>query len=113
MIKLYHNPRCRKSREALELLRDKNLEVNVVEYLKEPLSKEELTNVIQLLGIHPADLIRKNEAEYKEHYKGKDLLSDQWIDAMVQFPKLMERPIVINGNKAIVGRPPENVLEVL
>ena len=113
MIKLYHNPRCRKSREALELLRDKNLEVNVVEYLKEPLSKEELANVIQLLGIHPADLIRKNEAEYKEHYKGKDLSSDQWIDAMVQFPKLMERPIVINGNKAIVGRPSENVLEVL
>ena len=113
MIKLYHNPRCRKSREALELLRDKNLEINVVEYLKEPLSKEELANVIQLLGIHPADLIRKNEAEYKEHYKGKDLSSDQWIDAMVQFPKLMERPIVINGNKAIVGRPSENVLEVL
>lgn len=85
----------------------------VKEYLKNPPSKDELKEVVKKLGIKPAELIRKGEAEFKEYFKGKDLSDDEWLDAMVKFPKLIERPIVIEGDKAVLGRPPENVLELL
>ncbi len=112
-MKIYHNPRCRKSRETLQLIEDRGQKPEIIEYLKTPPSKAELTHLIKLLGIEPMDLIRKGEEEFKTHYKGKSLSDDGWIEAMITHPKLIERPIVVLGNKAILGRPPENVLELL
>ena len=112
MITIYHNPRCRKSRETLTLIEGKG-DVVIKEYLKDPPSKEELHDIVNLLGFKPQELIRRNEAEFKEHFKGKELSDSDWLDAMVQFPKLIERPIVIHKGKAVIGRPPENVLNIL
>ncbi len=112
-MKIYHNPRCRKSRETLALIEEKGTDPEIILYLENPPSKRELTNLIHMLGIAPFDLIRKGESIYKEQYKGKDLTDQQWIDAMIANPKLIERPIVIQGNKAVLGRPPSNVLELL
>lgn len=111
-MKIYHNPRCRKSRETLKLIEENGKTPEVIEYLKTPPSKVDLTELIRMLGIKPADLIRKGEEEYKTLYKGKTLSDEEWIDAMISHPKLIERPIVVEGNKAILGRPPENVLEI-
>jgi len=113
MVKIYHNPRCRKSRETLALIKEKGDNVVVQEYLKEPPTKDELRDIVNLLGIRPLDLIRKNEAEFKDHYKGRNLSDEEWLDVMIAHPKLIERPIVINERSAIIGRPPENVLSIL
>ena len=113
MIRIYHNPRCRKSRETLGLVQEKVNEVEVIEYLKTPPTFEELKLIIAQLGIKPQDLIRKNEDVFKEKFKGSSFTDDQWIRILVENPKLIERPIVINGSKARVGRPPEKVLEIL
>jgi arsenate reductase (glutaredoxin) len=112
-LKIYHNPRCSKSRETLQLIEESGAQVQVVEYLNAIPSKEELTQLVAQLGIRPEQLIRKGEEAYKEHFKGKDLSDAEWIDAMVTYPKLIERPIVVKGNKAVLGRPPQNVLELL
>lgn len=113
MIKIYHNPRCRKSREGLQILQESGNEFEIREYLKEIPSSEELSAVIELLGISPIELVRKNEAIWKESYKGKSLSDSEIIAAMIANPKLIERPIVVNGDKAIVGRPPENIQQIL
>ena len=112
-MKIYHNPRCRKSRETLEILKTYSKKITVVEYLKTPPSKIEIKQILQMLNIEAKDLIRKGEPEFKENYKGKELTEDEWIDAMVKFPKLIERPIVFANNKAVIGRPPENVRKLL
>lgn len=112
-IVIYHNPRCRKSRETLQLIQDKGVEPKIFEYLKEPLSVEQLKNVFKKLGLAPQQNIRKGEKDYKENVKGKDLTEEELFALMVKYPKLIERPIVIKGDKAIVGRPPENVKELL
>ncbi len=112
-MKIYHNPRCSKSRQTLNLIKDKGVEVEIIEYLKVIPSEKELRSIIKLLGIKPEKLLRKGEADYKENFKGKTLSDNEWISAMVQYPKLIERPIVVGGNKAILGRPPENVLDLL
>ncbi len=112
-MQIYHNPRCRKSRETLELLLTNGHDPDVVLYLDTPLSKGLLKKILKQLGMPAKDLIRKNEAVYKENFKGKELSESQWIDAMIKFPKLMERPIVVNKDKAALGRPPENVLAIL
>lgn len=113
-IIIYHNPRCSKSRQTLSLLQDKGIEPTVVEYLKETPSASELKAVINKLGISPRALLRTKEADYKEQDLKNDSLSDDdIINAMVSYPKLIERPIVINGNDARIGRPPEQVLEIL
>ena len=112
-MKIYHNPRCRKSRETLEILKTYSKKITVVEYLKTPPSKIEIKQILQMLNIEAKDLIRKGEQEFKENYKGKELTEDEWIDAMVKFPKLIERPIVVSNNKAVIGRPPENVRKLL
>lgn len=113
MIKIYHNPRCRKSREGLEILQNSGQAFEIKEYLKEIPSTDELASLIKLLGISPIDLVRKNEAIWKENYKGKTLSNSEIIAAMINNPKLIERPIVVNNNKAIVGRPPENIKRIL
>lgn len=112
-MKIYHNPRCRKSRETLELLKQNDKDPEIVLYLEEPLNAGELRDLINKLGIEAKQLIRKGESIYKEKYKGKTLSSDEWIEAMVDHPKLIERPIVVKGNKAVLGRPPENVLTII
>lgn len=111
-MKIYHNPRCRKSRETLQLIEEKGIKPEVVEYLKVPLTKEELSDVLNLLEIEPQQLLRKNEAIFKSDFKGKELSREKWIEAMIEHPKLIERPIVIEGNKAVIGRPPEKVKEL-
>lgn len=112
-MKIYHNPRCRKSREALAILEDKGQKPEIVLYLKTPPSREELREALQMLDMKAADLVRKGEKIYKDHYKGRQLAEEEWLDALVQHPKLIERPIVIAGGKAVVGRPPEKVLDLL
>ena len=113
MIKIYHNPRCRKSREGLQLLKESKQGFKIIEYLKETPNFDELKSIINLLGITPLELIRKNESIWKKNYKGKELTNDEVIRAMTEHPKLIERPIVINKEKAIIGRPPENIKYIL
>jgi arsenate reductase (glutaredoxin) len=106
---VYHNPRCSKSRMALNYLEEKGAEFDVVEYLKEIPQKSELIDVLKKLNIPAEKLLRKNEAIFKENFKGKQLSEEEWIDAMLKFPKLIERPIVIKGNKAVIARPTEGI----
>ena len=112
-VLVYHNPRCSKSRCALDFFNERQLDYKVVEYLKDVPTKADLTTIIEQLGIAPEALIRKGEEEYKLHFKGKSLSNDEWIEAMLQFPKLIERPIVVVGGKAVVARPTERILELL
>jgi arsenate reductase len=113
-VKIYHNPRCSKSRETLQLLHDKGIEPEIVEYLKTPPSAEELDAILQKLGIEPRDLMRKKEKPYDENDLFDESLDRQaLIRAMVEHPILIERPIVLAGDKAAIGRPPENVLAIL
>ena len=113
--KIYHNPRCSKSRQTLQLLTDNNVEPEIIEYLKTPPTKEELTEILKALNMTPRQLMRKNEADYKENNFSDEQLSDeQLIDMMVRFPKVIERPIVVTSdNKFALGRPPENVLDII
>lgn len=113
MLTIYHNPRCRKSRETLQLIEDSGELVEVIEYLKEVPSKKELTKLVEMLGIKPYDLLRRGEADFKDNFKGKDLSDEEWIEAMIEYPKLIERPIVVREHKAVLGRPPENVKALL
>ncbi|MCB1320139.1 MAG: arsenate reductase (glutaredoxin) [Leptospiraceae bacterium] len=113
MLKIYHNPRCSKSRETLKLLEAQGVKPEIVEYLKTPPSAEELKTIVRKLGVKPEALIRKKETIFKEKYAGKNMSDDQWIQAIVKDPVLLERPIVVTGKKAAVGRPPENVLKIL
>jgi len=113
-ISIYHNPRCSKSRQTLALLEQQGIQANIIEYLKAPPSADTLTTIISQLDITPRQLLRKSEAIYKELNLKDDSLSDeQLIQAMVDHPKLIERPIVIHNGKAKIGRPPESVLEIL
>ncbi len=113
-VTIYHNPKCAKSRAALKLLEDRGLAPRVVEYLKTPPSAAELKRLTAMLGLAPRALLRTKEAEYKQAGLDKPDLSDaQIIQAMVKHPKLIERPIVVSGKKAALGRPPENVLKIL
>ena len=109
----YHNPRCRKSREGLQLLHDKGIEPNVIEYLKDTPSKNDFKELLSKLNIKAIDLVRRNESIWKENYKNKELSESETIEIMLSNPKLIERPILVNGNKAIVGRPPELLLNIL
>lgn len=113
MIKIYHNNRCSKSRCGIELLENSGKEYEVVKYLENTPTTEELENIITLLGISPIELVRKNEAIWKENYKGKDLTDKDIVKAMIENPKLIERPIVVNGNKAVIGRPTETILDII
>lgn len=111
-VTIYHNPRCRKSREALSFLEEKSCKITVVEYLKDLLSIEELTLLLSDLNIQPIELVRKNESIWKEQFKGKELSNNAIIEAMVQNPKLIERPIIKSKKGAVVARPLERLQEV-
>ena len=113
-VTILHNPRCSKSRATLALLRDKGIEPKIVEYLETPPSEKELAGILGKLGMGPRDIIRKGEKIYKElELADADLPDNALITAMAGHPILIERPIVVNGDKAAIGRPPENVLDVL
>ena len=113
MITIYHNPRCSKSREGFQILEDSGKDFEVIKYLDEPISEIKLKEIIGLLGIKPIELVRKNEAIWKSDYKGKNLTDDNIISAMIKNPKLIERPIVVNGKEAVIGRPPIKVLNII
>lgn len=112
-MEFIHNPRCSKSRQTLDLLKEKGIEPAIRLYLDDTLSKDELKSILNKLNVEAASIIRKSEKDYKENLKGKELSEEQWIDAMIKYPKLIERPILINDQKAAIGRPPENVLDII
>ncbi len=114
MISIYHNPRCSKSRQTLQLLEEKGISPEVVLYLETPPDRATLQALLDKLSISPRQLLRKSEADYKENtLKDPGLSDEQLIDFMLKYPKLIERPIVVNGDKAALGRPPEAVLAIL
>lgn len=112
-VTIYHNPGCSKSRAALALLRSRGIEPRIVKYLEAPPDAAELSSVIGKLGMRPADLVRKGESAYKSNYAGRTLSDAEWIEALVRHPALIERPIVVAGERAVIGRPLENVLRLL
>jgi len=113
MIQILHNPRCAKSRAGLKFLQDKDIEPEIIKYLENTPSAAGFKEILKKMGAKPTDVLRKNEAVYKEQFKGKEFTDDEWIEIMVNNPKLIERPIVINGDKAVLGRPAEKIEEVL
>ncbi|MBO6781899.1 MAG: arsenate reductase (glutaredoxin) [Alphaproteobacteria bacterium] len=113
-VDIYHNPRCSKSRATLDLLRERGIDASVIEYLKEPPDEIELRQLLDLLGISARELLRTGEAPYKQlGLQDQSLSEDKIIEAILKFPILMERPIVVTNGKARIGRPPEAVLEIL
>ncbi len=112
-VTIYHNPRCSKSRQTLNLLKERGLEPEVIEYLKAPPEPSELKRIIAMLGITAHELLRRGEKEYRELGLGPDHDEDELIQAMIRHPRLIERPIVIAGAQARLGRPPENVMDIL
>jgi arsenate reductase (glutaredoxin) len=112
-LTIYHNPACTKSRETLALIRERGFEPHIVEYLKTPPSEAELSAIVRKLGIKPLELVRRNEQVFKDKYAGKTLADKEWIKAMVANPILMQRPIVMRGEAAAIGRPPQDVEPLL
>lgn len=113
MITIYHNPRCSKSRDGVLLLEESGKKFQKVLYLEEQLTVKELTDIIAKLKLPPMELVRKNEAIWKENYKDKNLSDQEIIQIMVENPKLIERPIVVNGNLAVIGRPLQKIKEII
>ncbi|WP_164101877.1 arsenate reductase (glutaredoxin) [Candidatus Laterigemmans baculatus] len=114
MTKIYHNPRCSKSRAALQLLKSKGVEFEEVRYLDDPPTETELRKVVEMLGVKPVELVRRGEKLFKElGLAEKPLSDDQWLTTLAANPKLLQRPIVLHRGRAVVGRPPERVLEIL
>jgi arsenate reductase (glutaredoxin) len=113
-IVIYHNPRCSKSRQALEMLNEHGVDAEIIEYLKTPPDADTLGGILDMLGLQPRELMRHNEKEYRElGLDDASLSREQLIAAMVEHPRLIQRPIVIRGDNAALGRPPENILEIL
>jgi len=113
MITIYHNNRCRKSREGLQTVQASELPYEVIDYISNPLNEKELEKIIGILEIAPIDLVRKNEAIWKSDFKGKELSDKELIRAMATHPKLIERPIVIHKNKGVIARPKERILDII
>ena len=114
VYKIFHNPRCTKSRQALQLLKDNNCKIEIISYLEIDLKVSLIKDILKKLTLKPRDILRKGEQEYKDNNLKKDNLSEEdLINYMIKYPKLIERPIVIKGDKAVIGRPPEKVLELI
>lgn len=112
-MKILHNNRCSKSRTGLKILEESGLDYEVVHYLETPLNADEIRDLLIKLDVSAESIIRKGEKDFKENFKGKTMSEEDWINAMAEFPKLIERPIVVKGDKAVIGRPPENILNLL
>jgi arsenate reductase len=112
-LRIYYNPRCSKCRETAALVRERGYATELVEYLVTPPGKEELRQLLQKLGMKPLELVRKGEEVFKQNYAGRTLSDEEWQDAMLAHPILIERPIVVRGNKAVLARPPEKALALL
>ena len=112
-IVIYHNARCSKSRAACELVAAQGIDAEIVDYLKNPPGKEDLRALLKKLDMKPAELVRRGEEAFKMHYSGRTLSDEQWLDALLAHPVLIERPIVVRGARAVIGRPVERVLELL
>jgi arsenate reductase len=112
-LSIYHNPRCSKSRQALQLLQEKGVEPEIILYLNEVPTRDEFKTVLMKLNLKPQDILRKGEPIFKEKFKNSDFTEDEWITVMLENPKLIERPIVIKDHKAVVARPPELALELI
>jgi len=113
IIRIYYNPRCSKCRETAALVSDRGYNTELVEYLISPPCKEELRKLLHKLGMKPLQLVRKGEEVFKQNYAGLTLNDEEWLDALVAHPVLLERPIVVRGDKAVLARPPERVLALL
>jgi len=112
-IRIYYNPRCSKCRDTATLVSDHAYHIELIEYIKTPPSREELRSLLGKLGMKPPELVRKGEDTYKQNYANRTLSDEEWLDVLLTHPVLIERPIVVRGNKAVVARPPEKVLELL
>ena len=111
---IYHNPKCSKSRQALEIIKSKNIEPTIILYLVNKLSKTEFENLLSKLGLSVRDILRTGEDEYKNNnLKNENLSDDKLIECLIKFPKLLQRPIIVKNSKAVIGRPPENILNLL
>jgi len=113
MIKIFHNNRCMKSRLGIKFLEENELNFEIINYLNNPLSLEEIKIMVKKLKIKPIELVRKNETIWKSNYKNKELSDEEIVIAMFNYPKLIERPIIINGDKAVIGRPAEKILDII
>ncbi len=112
-VKIYHNTRCSKSRDVCTILKNKKVKTEIIEYLKTPPSQKEIKELLKMLGMNAEEIVRKGETIYKEKYATKKLTEVQWVKALADNPILIERPIIVQGDKAIIGRPPEKVLAFL
>lgn len=113
MLTIYHNPRCSKSRATLEILEESGVPLRIVRYLENPPDVSELKRIVSMLGISPAELLRRGEAVFREEYAGRELDDAGWLAAMAAHPILIQRPIVVGEKAAVIGRPPEKVRELL
>ncbi len=113
MLTFYYNPRCSKSRQTLKIAENSGEEINLINYLVTPPTEDELKDIVEKLGLPVEYIVRKNESIFKEKYKGKDISESEWYKILVENPILIERPIVLKGDKAVLGRPPENVEQLL
>jgi len=111
-MKIYHNPRCLKSRQTLKIIKKKTSKFEIIEYIKNKITFDEITKLLAKLNMKPLEIVRTQESIWKENYKTKDMSDNEIINVLAKYPKLIERPIVENNNKAIIGRPPENVLSL-
>lgn len=112
-IRIYHNARCSKSRGACSLIEEAGVEAEIINYLETPPTRGELLDLLRKLRMQPSELLRRGEAVFKEHYADRDLSEDEALEALLAHPILLERPIVVRGDKAVVARPPERVMELL
>ena len=111
-ITVYHNPRWGKSRDSVRILEEKKIDYRIIEYLKEPLDIEELKNILTILNVKPKDIVRTSEAEFKNN-KLSEVSGDKLLRAIIKFPKILQRPIIIKGSRGVIGRPPENILDII
>ena len=113
MIRIYHNPRCRKSRAGLEYLQEKAIDFETIDYIKRGISREEIKEILKKMDTPPSNLVRTQEDYYKKELKGKNIPDDEWIIILAENPRLIQRPIIVTEHKAVLGQPPENIDNLL
>jgi arsenate reductase (glutaredoxin) len=113
MIRIYHHPRCRKSRAGLEYLKEKTSKFETVDYIKNGISENEIREIVAKVGASPADLVRTQEEYFKKQLKGKEISDEEWIRILAENPKLLQRPIIVTESRAVLGQPPENIDKLL